>query len=95
MIVSASYVIAALAIYGAGLYLIYRLGLYLTSSSILLGFLLLVYGPAYLSYMLFRTTDLGGRSAYFEFFNFDDIVVSLNLSIAIMFVCVIAGIEFV
>ena len=54
MIVSASYVIAALAIYGAGLYLIYRLSLYFTASSMLLGFLLLVYGPAYLAYMLFR-----------------------------------------
>ena len=54
MIVSASYVIAAFAIYGAGLYLIYRYGLYFTASSMLLGFLLLVYGPAYFAYMLFR-----------------------------------------
>ena len=54
MIVSISYVAAALAIYCAGLYLIYRLGLYFTASSMLLGFLLLVYGPAYLAYMLFR-----------------------------------------
>jgi len=54
MIISASYMIAALAIYAAGLYAIYRLRLYLTASSMLLGFLLFVYGPAYLVYMLLR-----------------------------------------
>jgi oligosaccharide repeat unit polymerase len=95
MIVSASYVIAALAIYGAGLYLIYRLDLYFTASSMLLGFLLLVYGPAYLAYMLFRRPISVVDLRISNSFNFDDIVVSLNLSIAIMFVCVIAGIELV
>jgi oligosaccharide repeat unit polymerase len=95
MIVSASYVIAALAIYGAGLYLIYRLGLYFTASSMLLGFLLLVYGPAYLAYMLFRRPISVVDLRISNSLNFDDIVVSLNLSIAIMFFCVIAGIEFV
>src|SRR5882724_3531997 len=95
MIVSASYVIAALAIYGAGLYLIYRLDLYFTASTILLGFLLLVYGPAYLAYMLFRlpisVVDLRISNSA----NFHGTVVSLNLSIAIMFVFVIVGIELV
>ena len=95
MIVSASYVAAALAIYCAGLYLIYRLGLYFTASSMLLGFLLLVYGPAYLAYMLFRrpisVVDLRISNSV----NFDDIVVSLNLAIAIMFACIVLGIELV
>jgi hypothetical protein len=95
MIVSASYVIAAMAICGGGLYLIYQLVLYFTASSMVLGFLLLVYGPAYLSYMLFRrpvsVVDLRVSNS----FTFDEIVVSLNLSIAIMFVCVILGIEIV
>jgi hypothetical protein len=95
MIVSASYVIAALAIYGAGLYLIYRLDLYFKASSMLLGFLLLVYGPAYLAYMLFRRPISVVDLRISNSFNFDDTVVSLNLSIAIMFVCVIAGIELV
>jgi oligosaccharide repeat unit polymerase len=95
MIVSASYVIAALAIYAAALYLIYRLGLYLTASSILLGFLLLVYGPAYLAYMLFRRPISVVDLRISNSLNFDDIVVSLNLSIAIMFVCLIAGMELV
>jgi hypothetical protein len=95
MIVSASYVIAALAIYGAGLYLIYRLDLYFTASSMLLGFLLLVYEPAYLAYMLFRRPISVVDLRISNSLNFDDIVVSLNLSIAIMFFCVIAGIELV
>src|SRR5207245_5161264 len=93
MIVSASYVIAALAIYGAGLYLIYRLNLYFTASSMLLGFLLLVYGLAYLAYMLFRRPISVVDLRISNLFNFDDVVVSLSLSITIMFVCVIAGIE--
>ena len=95
MIVSISYVAAALAIYCAGLYLIYRLGLYFTASSMLLGFLFLVYGPAYLTYMLFRrpisVVDLRISNSV----NFDEIVVSLNVAIAIMFVCIVVGIELV
>ena len=95
MIVPASYVIAALAIYGAGLYLVYRLELRLTASSVLLGFLLLVHGPAYLAYMLFRRPISVVDFRISNSLNFDDVAVSLNLSIAIMYVCVIAGIEFV
>src|SRR5438477_6484828 len=95
MIVSASYVIAALAVYAAGLYVIYRLRLYLTASSMLLGFLLFVYGPAYLAYMLFRRPVSVVDLRISNSFNFDDMVVSLNLSIAIMFICVTVGIEIV
>ena len=95
MIISASYVIAALAVYAAGLYVIYRLRLYLTASSMLLGFLLFVYGPAYLVYMLLRRPVSVVDLRISNSLNFDDVVVSLNLSIAIMYVCVIAGIEFV
>lgn len=54
MIVSVSYVVAALSMYSAALYLIYRLRLHLTTSSFLLVFLLIVHGPAYLVYMLSR-----------------------------------------
>jgi oligosaccharide repeat unit polymerase len=95
MIVSASYVSAALATYAAGLYLVYRLRLYFTASSMLLGFLLFVYGPAYLVYMLLRRPISVVDLRISNSLNFDDIVVSLNLSIAIMFICVMAGIEFV
>ena len=95
MIVSASYVIAALAICAAGLYFVYRLGPYVTASTILLGFLLLVYGPAYLAYMLFRLPIEVVDFRISNSANFHNTVVSLNLSIAIMFVCVIVGIELV
>ncbi|MGY3563733.1 signal transduction histidine kinase [Bradyrhizobium sp. USDA 4463] len=93
MMLSATYVLAALSIYGAALYLIYRLRLRLTTSSFLLAFLLVVHGPAYLVYMLFR----GGGSIIYERIaheaNFESVVVSLNVSIALMFVCIIIGIE--
>ena len=61
----------------------------------LLGFLLFVYGPAYLVYMLLRRPVSVVDLRISNSLNFDDVVVSLNLSIAIMYVCVIAGIEFV
>jgi oligosaccharide repeat unit polymerase len=95
MIVSVSYVIAALAIYSAGLYISYRLKLYLTASSMLLGFLLFVYGPTYLAYMLLRRPVSVVDLRISDSLNFNDVVISLNLSIAITFVGVIAGMEFV
>ncbi len=95
MMISGSYVLAALAIYGGGLYLVYRLQLYFTASSVLLGFLLLVYGPAYLAYMLFRRPISVVDLRISNSLDFDDVTISLNLSIAIMYVCVIAGIELI
>ena len=76
MIVSASYVIAALAIYVAGLYLVYRLRLYFTASSMLLGFLLFVYGPAYLVYMLVRRPISVVDLRISNSLNFDSVVIS-------------------
>ena len=48
----ASYAAAAAAMILAALYLFLRLRLYLTTTSMLLGSLLLVYGPASLSFTL-------------------------------------------
>ncbi|MGY4622996.1 hypothetical protein [Bradyrhizobium sp. USDA 4486] len=95
MMLSATYVVAALSMYCAALYLVYRLKSYLTTSSFLLAFLLLVHGPAYLVYMLFRGSGsvIYQRIAYGA--NFESVVVSLNVSIALMFLCVIVGIEVV
>ena len=59
----------------------------------LLGFLLIVYGPAYLAYMLLRRPVSVVDRQISNSLNFNDIVVSLNLWIAIMFVCVIAFFE--
>ena len=93
MTVSATYVVAALSMYSAALYLIFRLRLYLATRSFLLVFLLLVHGPAYLIYMLFR----GSGSIIYERIardaNFESVVVSLNVSIALMFLSIIVGIE--
>ena len=48
----ASYVLTALAICGAVVYLCARLRLFLTATTMLLASLLLIYGPAYLSFVL-------------------------------------------
>ena len=61
----------------------------------LLGFLLIVYGPAYLGYMVLRRPSSVVDRRISNSLNFDDIVVSLNLWIAIMFVCVIAFFQIV
>lgn len=95
MILSATYVIAALSMYCAILYLVYRLKLYLTTTTILLGFLLLVHGPAYLLYMLYRGQASVIYQRIGQVLDFDSVVISLNLSIALMFLCVITGIEIV
>ena len=47
-----SYTVAALVMSGAAIYFYVRLRLFLTATAMLLGSLLLIYGPAYLSFML-------------------------------------------
>jgi hypothetical protein len=47
-----SYAAAAAAIFAAALYLLFRLRLFVTATTMLLGSLLLIYGPAFLSYTL-------------------------------------------
>jgi oligosaccharide repeat unit polymerase len=95
MMVSGSYILAALSMYAAGLYLIYRLRPYLTSSSMLLGLLLLIHGPAYLVYMLAR----GSQSSIYTRIemspNFEGVVIALNVSMALMFLGVMTGFEIV
>jgi NO-binding membrane sensor protein with MHYT domain len=49
---SVSYAVAAVAIFGAALYLFFRLRPYVTTSTILVGSLLLIYGPAFLNFTL-------------------------------------------
>ena len=105
---AASYAVAASAMSGAAIYLGFRLRLFLTAATMLVGSLLLIYGPAYLSFMLSsgekvmlirRLSGLmGGKSLIFSIIqaasaDFPDIVISMNFSIALMFVGVIAGIE--
>jgi hypothetical protein len=49
---SASYAVAAAAMFGAALYLFFKLRPYVTTTTMLVGSLLLIYGPAFLSYTL-------------------------------------------
>jgi hypothetical protein len=106
---SASYVVAAAAICGAALYLFFRLRLFLTTTTMLLGSLLLIYGPAYLAYMLSsgvyalpirKLLGTAFPNIIFAIFrtkiqDFDAVIIALNLSIALMYVGIIAGIEMV
>ncbi|MEH2526346.1 MULTISPECIES: hypothetical protein [unclassified Bradyrhizobium] len=106
----ASYVVTALAICGAAVYLCLRLRLFLTATVMLLASLLLIYGPAYLSFVLssgekamiiYRLSgSMGGKSVIFSIIqaaspDFDATLVAMNLSMALMFAGVIAGIEIV
>jgi hypothetical protein len=57
---AASYAVAALAMSGAAIYLCLRLRLLLTATTMLLGSLLLIYGPAYLIFILSSSGEKGG-----------------------------------
>lgn len=93
--VIASYVLAALAMIGAAAYLIFRCDRFVSASTMLLSFLLLVYGPAYLTYMLWRIPISAVDKQISHSVHFPEITVALNLSIALMFVSVTAGIELI
>jgi hypothetical protein len=109
IMLSASYVVAAAAICGAALYLFFRLRLFLTTTTMLLGSLLLIYGPAYLTFMLssgvyaLPIRELLGTALTNPIFSlfrariqdFDAVIIALNLSIAITYIGIIAGIEMV
>lgn len=105
---SVSYAAAAAAMFAAALYLFFRLRLFLTTTTMLLGLLLLIYGPAYLSFMLSSGEfvmpikwifgDIDGVNPIFPTIkgkipDFDGVVIAMNFSIALMYVSIIAGIE--
>jgi hypothetical protein len=104
----ASYAAATTAMFAAALYLFFRLRLFLTTTTMLVGSLLLIYGPAFLSYTLssgepgFLLHPLSGAAGnphpIFSIIkakvpDLDAIITSMNFSIAIMYLGVIAGIE--
>lgn len=106
----ASYIVAALAMGGSTAYLLYRLRPFFTATTMLLGSLLLIYGPAYLSFvlssgeksmLLYRLSGSeGGKSVIFRTIqsaspDFGAILTAMNLAIALMFIGVIVGIEIV
>jgi len=107
--VSLSYVAAITAMIIAVLYL-FRAHLFLTTTTMLIGSLLLIYGPAYLIFMISSGAHVlpirlvtGGVSEINPIFpriaarvrDFDAVIVDMNFSIALMYVCIIAGIELV
>ena len=105
---SVSYAAAAAAMLIAALYLFLRLRLYLTTTTMLVGSLLLIYGPAYLSYTLssgepgFLINRLAGATGQAHpifaiignrVSDLDAVMIAMNLSIALMYIGIIAGIE--
>jgi hypothetical protein len=105
-----SYVVVTCAMLCAAVYLVLRMRLFLTTSAMLIGFLLLIYGPAFLSFTL-----TSGRP-YFLYnylmgvgglphpifhvmeargLDIGSIVTSMNFSVALMYFGIIAGIELV
>ena len=90
---AASFVFAALSMLGAASYLFYKSRGYITAVSMLLSFLLLLYGPAYLVFMLYYNQSSPiyrelAKSPYFE-----EATISLNLSLSILYLGCVIGIE--
>jgi hypothetical protein len=103
-----SYLAATCAMLFAALYLALRLRMFVTTCTMLIGFLLLIYGPAFLSYtltsgepyFLFNRLSgiVGAPHPIFAIIaargpSIDAIVVAMNFSIALMYLGIIAGME--
>src|SRR3984893_5901077 len=107
-LLSVSYAAAAAAMLAAALYLFLRLRLFLTTTTMLLGSLLLIYGPLFLSYTLSSgepqflihrlTGSVGVPHPIFSIIrakvpDFDVVITAVNFSVALMYAGIIAGIE--
>jgi len=107
---SLSYATAAAAMLAAASYLFFRVRLFVTTTTMLVGSLLLIYGPAYLSFMLSsgepgalinRLYGISGNPHPIfaiikaKISDFDAVVTAMNFSVALMFVGIIVGIELV
>jgi hypothetical protein len=105
-----SYVAAAAAMIAAAFYLVLRLRPFITTTTMFVGLLLLIYGPAFLSFtlssgqyaLLIRPFTEGGLPAPSIFpaihakgLDLNAIVIAMNFSVALMYVGVIVGIEIV
>ncbi len=105
---SLSYATAAAAMLGAALYLFLRLRLFVTTTTMLIGSLLLIYGPTFLTFTLSSgetafliqrlSGSVGAPNPLFPLIkskvpDFDAIIIAMNFSVALMYVSVIAGIE--
>ena len=107
---SVSYIAATAAMLAAAGYLIFRSKLFLTTTTMLIGSLLLIYGPTFLTFTLssgepqFLIHKLlnspGAPHPIFsiirkEIPDLDPVITAMNFSVAIMYVGIIAGIEIV
>jgi hypothetical protein len=107
---SVSYATAAVAMIGAAVFLIVRLRPFVTTTAMLLGSLLLIYGPTCLTYTLSSgetaflvqraLRSIGSANPLFPLIkskvaDFDAIVIAMNFSVALMYAGVIAGIVLV
>jgi hypothetical protein len=108
-VLSLSYAAAAAAMFFAALYLFFRLRLFWTTTTILVGSLLLIYGPAFLIFTLssgergflielIRGTAGQTPNAIFSDLkarvpDLDAAIVAMNFSIALMYTGIVAGIE--
>jgi len=103
-----SYAAAAAAMFAAALYFLLRLRFHITTTTMFVGSLLLVYGPASLSFTLSSgeygflvrslTGDIGVPASMFptmktKIGDLDPIIGALNYSLALMYLSVILGIE--
>jgi hypothetical protein len=105
---TASYAAAAAAMFAAALYLVFRVRPFLMTTTMLIGSLLLIYGPACLSYTLSSgeraflihrlVGSVGPPHPIFaaikaRVLDFDAVLTAMNFSIALMYVGIIAGVE--
>jgi len=103
-----SYLAAATAMIAAAFYLVLRLRPFITTTTMLIGFLLLIYGPAFLSFtlssgeyaLLIRPLTGGGLAPPSIFsairakgLDLNAIITAMNFSVALMYVGIVAGIE--
>jgi hypothetical protein len=107
-ILSLSYATAAAAMLGAALYLFLRLRPFVTTTTMLVGSLLLIYGPTFLTFSLssgetaFLVQRLSGSvgvsNPLFPLIkskvpDFDAVIIAMNFSVTLMYLGIIAGIE--
>src|SRR5260370_35425298 len=92
---AASFLLAALSMLGAAGYLFYKSRGYISAASMLLGFLLLLYGPAYLIFMLYYNQESVIYRELAKAPYFDEATISLNFALSIMYLGCVAGIELV
>ncbi|WP_038937129.1 hypothetical protein [Bradyrhizobium japonicum] len=92
---AATFLLAAFSMLGAAIYLGKKTRGFISATSMLLSFLLLLYGPAYLVYMLYYNQDSPIYRELMKSPYFNEGSASLNLAIAVMYLGCIIGIELI